>query len=178
MFKLKIKGLVSMWRQKLRCKNKTPTIKVHKGTSRLHWMWNQQHGSWGTIFVFCLFVRFRIHSYFKLVSAHSTMICIYILNCVTINICLMHPKQSVSFRQAIEVILFWFAFCYIICNIINLFNFFTDKVKLAYNNSMDKAYKALLNNVNQTLLESGYSQVNLAGLFFSLNRPKNEKTPT
>ena len=43
---------------------------------------------------------------------------------------------------------------------------------------MDKAYKALLNNVNQTLLESGYSQVNLAGLFFSLNRPKNEKTPT
>ena len=70
------------------------------------------------------------------------------------------------------------AFCYIICNIINLFNFFTDKVKLAYNNSMDKAYKALLNNVNQTLLESGYSQVNLAGLFFSLNRPKNEKTPT
>ncbi|EFX79893.1 hypothetical protein DAPPUDRAFT_304346 [Daphnia pulex] len=49
-----------------------------------------------------------------------------------------------------------------------------DKVKLAYNNSMDKAYKALLNNINQILLESGYSQVNLAGLFYGLNRPKNE----
>jgi hypothetical protein len=39
---------------------------------------------------------------------------------------------------------------------------------------MDKAYKALLNNINQILLESGYSQVNLAGLFYGLNRPKNE----
>ncbi|KZS08622.1 DNA polymerase [Daphnia magna] len=53
-----------------------------------------------------------------------------------------------------------------------------DQVKLAHNNSMDKTYKALLNNINQTLLESAYSQVNLAGLFYSFNRPKSEASST
>ena len=53
-----------------------------------------------------------------------------------------------------------------------------DKVKLSHTNSIDKAYKTLLNHVNQTLQESGYSQVNLAVLFYSLSRPKTEPTTT
>ena len=55
-------------------------------------------------------------------------------------------------------------------------NFFlcTDKVHGEYNQSLAGAYTKLMNHVQQTLLQSAYSEVNLAGLFASLARPKSE----
>lgn len=43
-----------------------------------------------------------------------------------------------------------------------------------YNQSLAAAYTKLMNHVQQTVLQSAYSEVNLASLFAGLARPKNE----
>jgi len=49
-----------------------------------------------------------------------------------------------------------------------------DKVQSDFTQTLAAAYTKLMNHVQQTLLQSAYSEVNLAGLFAGLVRPKNE----